>query len=203
MGKIKVAKKDTFIDMTAMSDVTVLLLTFFMLTSTFVKKEPVKVITPSSVSEIKVPEKDVLSILVDKTGKVFMGLDTQDAMDGVLADMSDKFGTNFTSNQRIAFMKSQTFGVSMQQLGEFYNLDEKDRDAELANLGIPLDSINGSYSEFQEWVKSAREYNRDIKIAIKADANTPYSVINRVMTQLQDIRENRFYLLTSLKKVEE
>lgn len=203
MGKIKVAKKDTFIDMTAMSDVTVLLLTFFMLTSTFVKKEPVKVVTPSSVSEIKVPEKDVLSILVDKTGKVFMGLDTQDAMDGVLADMCDKFGTDFSSAQKIAFIKSQTFGVSMQQFGEFYSLEEKDRDAELANLGIPLDSINGSYSEFQEWVKSCRDYNRDLKIAIKADSNTPYSVINRVMTQLQDIRENRFYLLTSLKKVEE
>jgi biopolymer transport protein ExbD len=43
MGRAKIKKKDTFIDMTAMSDVTVLLLTFFMLTSTFVKKEPVQV----------------------------------------------------------------------------------------------------------------------------------------------------------------
>ena len=38
MGRAKIKKKSTFIDMTAMSDVTVLLLTFFMLTSTFVKK---------------------------------------------------------------------------------------------------------------------------------------------------------------------
>ena len=37
----KIKKKSTFIDMTAMSDVTVLLLTFFMLTSTFIQKEPV------------------------------------------------------------------------------------------------------------------------------------------------------------------
>ena len=51
--------------MTAMSDVTVLLLTFFMLTSTFVKKEPVQVTTPASVSEIKIPETNVLQILVD------------------------------------------------------------------------------------------------------------------------------------------
>ena len=43
MGRVKIKKKSTFIDMTAMSDVTVLLLTFFMLTSTFVKPEPVKV----------------------------------------------------------------------------------------------------------------------------------------------------------------
>lgn len=56
MPKVKVKRKSTFIDMTAMSDVTVLLLTFFMLTSTFIQKEPVQVSTPGSVSEIKIPD---------------------------------------------------------------------------------------------------------------------------------------------------
>lgn len=65
MPKLIVKRKSTFIDMTAMSDVTVLLLTFFMLTSTFIQKEPVVVATPSSVSEIKIPETNILSILVD------------------------------------------------------------------------------------------------------------------------------------------
>lgn len=69
MGRAKIKKKSTFIDMTAMSDVTVLLLTFFMLTSTFVKKEPVQVFTPASVSEIKIPETNILQILVDPQGK--------------------------------------------------------------------------------------------------------------------------------------
>lgn len=64
MGRAKIKKKSMFIDMTAMSDVTVLLLTFFMLTSTFVKKEPVQVFTPASVSEIKIPETNILQILV-------------------------------------------------------------------------------------------------------------------------------------------
>ena len=35
MGKIKIQKKDIWIDMTPMSDVMTLLLCFFMLTSTF------------------------------------------------------------------------------------------------------------------------------------------------------------------------
>ena len=43
MGRFHVKKQDTFIDMTPMSDVMVLLLTFFMLTATFTKEEPVKV----------------------------------------------------------------------------------------------------------------------------------------------------------------
>ena len=73
MGKVKIKKSDIWIDMTPMSDVMTLLLTFFMLTSTFVKNEPVKVNTPGSVSEIKVPENGVLTILVspekDAAGK--------------------------------------------------------------------------------------------------------------------------------------
>lgn len=55
MGRVKIKRKSTLIDMTAMSDVTVLLLTFFMLTSTFLQKEPVVVKTPSSISEQAVP----------------------------------------------------------------------------------------------------------------------------------------------------
>ena len=63
MPRVKIKRKSTRIDMTAMSDVTVLLLTFFMLTSTFVQKEPVRVNTPGSVSEIKIPETNILQIL--------------------------------------------------------------------------------------------------------------------------------------------
>ena len=84
MPKLIVKRKSTFIDMTAMSDVTVLLLTFFMLTSTFIQKEPVVVATPSSVSEIKIPETNILSILVDPDGKVFMSLDKQEDKANVL-----------------------------------------------------------------------------------------------------------------------
>ena len=69
MGKVKIKRKSTLIDMTAMSDVTVLLLTFFMLTSTFLQKEPVTVMTPSSVSEIKVPTANLASVLVSPEGK--------------------------------------------------------------------------------------------------------------------------------------
>src|SRR5574344_35456 len=94
MGKVKIKKNDVWIDMTPMSDVMVLLLTFFMLTSTFVKNEPVKVVTPGSVSEIKVPEKDVLNILVARNGKVFMSMDNQLDLESVLTGMTDVYGVS-------------------------------------------------------------------------------------------------------------
>ena len=100
MGRAQIKKKSTFIDMTAMSDVTVLLLTFFMLTSTFVKKEPVQVTTPASVSEIKIPETNVLQILVDPEGKIFMSLDKQQDMQAVLESMVKSMALSLLRNRR-------------------------------------------------------------------------------------------------------
>jgi biopolymer transport protein ExbD len=199
MAKVKVAKKDTFIDMTAMSDVTVLLLTFFMLTSTFVKKEPVKVTTPGSVSEIKIPEKNVLSILVNPEGKVYMALDKPDDMEQTLVSVGEQYGVKFSPKQIKNFRKSTTFGVSMKKMSTFLDLPERDQDEALKKEGIPTDSVD---NQFKVWVKAARATNPDLRIAIKADQNTPYSVIKNVMNSLQDIKENRYNLITSLKAVE-
>ena len=156
MGKVKIKKKSTWIDMTPMSDVMVLLLTFFMLTSTFVKNEPVKVVTPSSVSEIKVPEKGVLNILVDKTGKIFMSIDNQNTTQDVLERMTGKFGVSLNAEQTHKFVKDEMWGVPMSMLTAYLNLSETEMSSELKNHGIPLDSIDGGKSEFQLWVEQAR-----------------------------------------------
>ena len=196
MGRAQIKKKSTFIDMTAMSDVTVLLLTFFMLTSTFVKKEPVQVTTPASVSEIKIPETNVLQILVDQEGKIFMSLDKQQDMQAVLESMGEEYGIKFTPEQEKRFILSSTFGVPIRSMQKYLDLPEDQRDKVLKNEGIPCDSVD---NQFKSWVRNARSANADLRIAIKADAATPYSVIKNVMNSLQDLRENRYNLITSLK----
>ena len=202
MGKVKLKKQDIWIDMTPMSDVMVLLLCFFMLTSTFTKPEPVKVVTPSSVSEIKVPEKDVLNILVDKSGKVFMSMDNQFQLGDVFDDVTNQYGLDL-SKLKGAFVADPMFGAPMQDLEDFLKIPDLARGKKLAELGIPLDSIDGGISEFQTWVKAARAANSDIKVALKADSETPYKTIKRVMNELQDINENRYYLITNLKTEED
>ena len=128
MGKVKIKKKETRIDMTAMSDVTVLLLTFFMLTSTFLQKEPVQVITPPSVSEEKVPVANLLSVLVSPEGKVYLEvLGSQDSTDNkrkgsenvrahMLQNMAEQYnalhpGANikFTQEELATFSKLNAF----------------------------------------------------------------------------------------------
>ena len=200
MGRAKIKKKSTFIDMTAMSDVTVLLLTFFMLTSTFVKKEPVQVTTPASVSEIKIPEKNILSILVDTDGKIFMSMDKQSDLKAVLEKMGEEYGVTFTPEQEKTFALSSTFGVPMKSMKTFLDLPSEKQDAILKNEGIPCDSID---NQFKAWVRNARAVNSDLRIAIKADQATPYAVIKKVMNSLQDLRENRYNLITSLKTTSE
>ena len=75
MGKIKIKKNDVWIDMTPMSDVMVLLLTFFMLSVNFTKNEVVKVITPGSTTMAKVSSSAVLDITIDPEGRVLMSTD--------------------------------------------------------------------------------------------------------------------------------
>lgn len=205
MGKLKVKKHDIWIDMTPMSDVMVLLLTFFMLTSTFVKNEPVKVNQPSSVSEIKVPENDVLNIVVDKTGKVFMSMDNQNDLLSLIQGMNETNSIGLTNQEMMTFQSEPMWGIPLNSLKGYLGLP-KEKMTEVitgAEAGVPLDSIDGGKSEFQLWVTEALNVNEDIKIAIKADADTPYANVKKLMSELQDMNQNRYYLITSLKTGED
>ena len=210
MGKVKIKKSDIWIDMTPMSDVMTLLLTFFMLTSTFVKNEPVKVNTPGSVSEIKVPENGVLTILVspekDAAGKptgegqVFLSIDNTDQLGAALDDMANRFGVTLNGAQIKAFRTESTFGVPMSELPSYLSMSSENRAKTLKTKGVPLDSIDGGMSEFQQWVAAARTVNENIKIALKADGKTPYKTVKKVMNELQDMDESHYYMITQLKK---
>ena len=201
MGKVKVKKSDVWIDMTPMSDVMTLLLTFFMLTSTFVKNEPVKVNQPSSVSEIKVPEQNVLNIIVNNEGKVFMGMDNQNNMLTLIQDMNDEANLGLNAAEMKKFQTDPLWGIPFKSLKGYLDLPQEKMTEVITSkdAGVPLDSINGGKSEFQLWVTKAKAINSDMTIAIKADAATPYERIKKVMSELQDMSENRYYLITNLK----
>lgn len=202
MGKaVKVKKHDTFIDMTAMSDVTVLLLTFFMLTATFLPKEPVQVTAPRSVSETPIPESDVLTILIDPDGKVFLNFDeyskSQKRDIKVLELVGQDYGMTFTDKQKEAFTLQTHIGMPIGRMAGFLDKPLSDQDEEIKQYGVPLDSTN---NQFERWIKRAREVNGDgMRIALKADQNTPYPLVEDVMKNLVKLKENRFNLLTSLR----
>ena len=230
MGKVKIKKKETRIDMTAMSDVTVLLLTFFMLTSTFLQKEPVTVITPPSVSEEKVPDANQLSVLVSPEGKVFLEVlgskDSTMKSETVRADLLKNMVAEykkthpsanlaFTNKEIETFSKLNAFGVPITKMKEWLNLEPDQRDKALeAGPGVPINMNEdpNNPNEFQMWIRAAyNSVNPELQesmvkgrgIAIKADQTTPYSVVNVVMDNLQTMKMNKFTLMTALKTEED
>jgi biopolymer transport protein ExbD len=200
MSKVKVKKHSTFIDMTAMSDVTVLLLTFFMLTATFLPKEPIRVIAPSSVMEIKIPDANVMTILVRFDGQCYVNLDRPNDRRNVLKLVGENNNLTFTPKQITSFVTQPIIGVPIASLSKFLDMSLQDQDDYLKTAGIPIDSAN---NQLRSWITYATAANPDLKIAIKADQDIPYIKIKDVIATLQDLRQNRFSLITVLRGMPE
>lgn len=200
MSKIKPKKQNTFIDMTAMSDVTVLLLTFFMLTATFLPKEPIQVITPASVIDIKIPDANLMTILIKQDGQVYLNLDRPGDKKAVLELVEQEYDMKFTDKQKLSFVNQATIGVSINQLSAFLDMPMLDQDQRLKATGIPTDSLN---NQLKGWIQRAISVNDELKIAIKADKSTPYPLVSNVITTLQDLKQNRFNLITTLEGMPE
>lgn len=182
--------------MTAMTDVAFLLLTFFMLTSNFTKKEPVLISSPGSVSEIKIPETNIMTMLVEKNGKIYFGIDGQEKRIQLLTQMGEIYNVKFTPEELKAFSLLDLTGNPVEYLNSYLDMKPEERDLPSNNMGIPSDSTNNQLSE---WVKAARNVNPDLRIAIKADEGTPYPVIRKIMKTLQALDENRYNLITKLE----
>ncbi|MBR2862781.1 MAG: biopolymer transporter ExbD [Bacteroidaceae bacterium] len=208
MGRFKITKQDMFIDMTPMSDVMVLLLTFFMLSATFVKEEPVKVVTPGSVQTAKIPESNLLTIFVNNNGKVYMTLDNPENMKKLADKMVESEALELSPKQVAEFSQTPTFGAPMNMMAAWLNMDGAARNRYLntsAEAGIPCDTTaDGSNNELELWVKAARAAcGEGLRVAIKADQATSYAVIEKVMNSLRRVDENRYNLITALKGGEE
>lgn len=73
-GKVRVKKSSTKIDMTPMVDLAFLLLTFFILTTTFNKPKTMEVNMPDKVQDekeqTKINEKDILNLVLSENNKI-------------------------------------------------------------------------------------------------------------------------------------
>lgn len=205
MPKNKIARKSTTIDMTAMCDVAFLLLTFFMLTAKMKQEEPVKITTPTSIAEVKL-EKDILTMTIDPKGRIFLSMDNRNYRQGLIARMNEQKQLDLTDKDMAAFANTEAgFGVPFSKMKSYWSLPIRDRErymAETADAGIPCDSTT---NELSDWVLQARyaaaEVNptAPLRFVIKADQNTEYEVISRVVQTLQDQKINRFNLITGLE----
>ena len=195
MARVKPKRHNIRVDMTAMTDVSFLLLTFFILTAQFNVPDVETVTTPSSISEKLLPDASLMTVLSTTDGRFyFTPVDNGTERMQLLDKMGEKYGMKFTDKEKVEFTKVQSVGVPMNQLKGYLNLSEDDKKAFKSQTGVPLDSTN---KQLIDWVQKSLEVNPDYKLAVKGDVETKYPKVKALFEGLRDIDFLKFWLITS------
>ena len=209
MANVKISKKSTRVDMTAMCDVAFLLLSFFIMTATSKVPEPKPVDTPASTIKAKLPERNLLIITVGDSA-VYLGISDRETRIAALEAMSLKYDIAFTPQEINEFSLLDSFGVPLEQLKSLLALKNAERNRPGTQAGIPYKG-DISENELSYWVYYAnaavvsaqqaegKETIKEIEIAIKGGSKEKYPVVKNVFDILQKQNMNDFYLVTSLR----
>jgi biopolymer transport protein ExbD len=203
MPKLKMPRKSTNVDMTAMCDVAFLLLTFFMLATKFKPDEPVTVVTPNSISDIPLPDNDIMLITVDQKGRIFFSVDNQNVRDGIIRDVNEYKGLGLDEAQMKSFKYGSSVGVPFNQLKSYLSMNgAEQKEIDKTTTGIPVDTTADSpTNELGMWIRIARNNNPKIRIAIKADGSATYPEVQKVIKTLAGWKIFKFNLITGLKAI--
>ena len=203
MPKVKVPRKSTPIDMTAMCDVAFLLLSFFILTTKFKPSEALAVVTPNSVSSKVAPEKDAVLITIDKTGKVYFSVSDANTSEkqAIIEEISKSKNLGLGPNEIKGFVRSSSYvGVPFQQLKQYlgYNADEVKK---VNQPGIPvLDSTN---NQLIDWVRAAVSAFQGTKmeLLVKGDNDSKYPAFQSVINAFKKNEQFKFQMITNPENV--
>lgn len=131
MPKFKPHRAGVRVDMTPLVDVAFLLLTFFMLTTQFKPDEYVEVVLPSSHSQFKLPESNVMTICIaekataigNDSTRLWLGLDSQPLRQRIFSEYKSMYGETY-------YIKPTLYPVLKSQLANYII------QARMANLNL-------------------------------------------------------------------
>jgi len=199
MPRVKIARKSTVTDMTAMCDVAFLLLTFFIMTAKFKQEDPVPVAIPAYSKTVVLPEDNIATITIGKD-KVFFGVEGVNIRKMTLEEVGKLYNTTFTPTETQVFSTLPTFGVPISELKAYLGMDPEQM-KKYTQPGIPIDSVS---NQLYNWIHKAREAdkalnNKALRITIKCDSKEEYPTVGRVIAILQKQKVNKFSLITTTK----
>ncbi|MEO6330700.1 MAG: biopolymer transporter ExbD [Ginsengibacter sp.] len=200
MGRAKIKRGSTNIDMTAMCDVAFLLLSFFILTTKFKPSEAIEVSPPSSVSSKAAPENDAFTVSINREGNVFI-----DMSSGMRNEVLEQLGTSrnlqFSDEDKKYFQSATFVGAPLSQLNQFTRIAPEDM-KKVTLTGIPVDSSN---NELQAWINAAinvyHDKGRKLNFLIKGDDNAKYPSFKSVIDAFKKNDVYKYQLVTNPEDV--
>ncbi len=198
MPKVKIPRKSTNVDMTAMCDVAFLLLSFFILATKQKPPEVLAVETPSSVSSKAAPDKSIL-ITLTKDGRTFLMLGDDTKKKEILENINTTKALGLSATDLAIWGKQQFIG---QPLGQIKSTLESGKTLNPATMpGIPTDSTN---NEMADWIKSVTNVYAGEDIAklqemllIKGDNNALYPSFKNIKDAFKKNEIYKFRIVTN------
>lgn len=205
MGRAKIPRKSTTIDMTAMCDVAFLLLSFFILATKFKPSEALSVVTPSSVSSKIAPDKNVVMITMDKDGKVYFSVSDANMPEKkeIIQTINTSKNLGLTETEMKNFYANPTsyVGVPFSKLKPYLDLGI-DQIKGFAQPGIPTqDSTN---NELIDWMHAAVTVSANggfngghMSLLVKGDDAAKYPAFQGVIIAFKKNDQLKFQLVTN------
>ena len=196
MGRAKLPRKSTTVDMTAMCDVAFLLLSFFILATKTKPPEAVKVMIPSSVSSTKIAGEEKVTVTIGKDGKVFLAFDDKIKRKQIVEDLNTRFSLQLTPADLEKVDKAEIFGTPLLAMKSFLNASKESQMGDKL-AGIPaFDSTN---NQLKDWLASAVSVYQGSKmnLLLKGDGLSKYSVFKNVIDAFKKNDLMKFNIITN------
>ena len=199
MGRAKLPRKSTNIDMTAMCDVAFLLLSFFILATKQKPPEAVTVAPPTSVSSEAAAEKSILTTLT-KEGKVFLILGDETKKKAVLNDINTVKGLGLTPEELSKLYKQPFIGVPLGSIKSMLAMQTPLPPDKMP--GIPI--MDSTKNELVDWYRSisnayAGGSQKDLEkiMLVKGDNDALYPEFKNIKFALKKNSLYKFKIVTN------
>ena len=202
MPKVKIPRKSTNVDMTAMCDVAFLLLTFFILATKQKPPEVLAVVPPSSISSKAAPDKSIL-ITLTKEGKVFLMLGDDTKKAEILDNINLTKALQLSGSEMAALKKAEFIGLPFSKLKASLQPGKNIPATEME--GIPVDSTN---NELIDWMRSVTnayaggdQKKLEEMLLIKGDNAALYPIFKNVKQAFKKNEIYKFRIVTNSESV--
>lgn len=199
MPKVKIPRKSTIVDMTAMCDVAFLLLAFFILATKQKPPEVLSVTPPNSISSKAAPEKSIL-ITMTKDGRAFITLGDETKKMEILENINLTRGINLSPAELAKWKKQDFYGMPLNQVKNSLALREPVPPAQLP--GIPIK--DSASNEMVDWVRSITnvyaggdQSELEKMLLVKGDGEALYPVFKNIKSAFKMNDIYKFRIVTN------